>query len=45
MLDNLKIGKRLGLGFGVALVMILILNLVSIKNLGSLNDGVNDSGT
>jgi methyl-accepting chemotaxis protein len=42
MLNNLKIGKKLGLGFGVAVIVIVILNIISLTNLAKLDNGVND---
>ncbi|MBW7841515.1 MAG: methyl-accepting chemotaxis protein [Ignavibacterium sp.] len=38
MLNNMKIGVRLALGFGIAALVILILNVLSIVNLNALND-------
>lgn len=38
MLNNMKIGLRLALGFGIAALVILILNVLSIVNLNALND-------
>ncbi|HMN16881.1 MAG TPA: methyl-accepting chemotaxis protein [Ignavibacteriaceae bacterium] len=38
MLNNMKIGLRLALGFGITALVILILNVLSIVNLNALND-------
>ncbi|KAB2852313.1 MAG: methyl-accepting chemotaxis protein [Ignavibacterium sp.] len=38
MLNNMKIGVRLALGFRIAALVILILNVLSIVNLNALND-------
>ena len=42
MLDNLKVGTRLALGFGVALFTIIVLNVISLTNLGSLDESIED---
>ncbi|MBK7500154.1 MAG: MCP four helix bundle domain-containing protein [Ignavibacteriales bacterium] len=42
MLNNLKIGTKLAVGFGVALFTILILNVISLTNLGSMDDSIED---
>jgi methyl-accepting chemotaxis protein len=42
MLNNLKIGTKLAVGFGVALFTILLLNVISLTNLSSLDDGITD---
>ncbi|HEY4373243.1 MAG TPA: MCP four helix bundle domain-containing protein, partial [Burkholderiales bacterium] len=38
MFKNLKVGTRLGLGFGLLVVLMLILTLISIVQLGAVND-------
>ena len=42
MLNNLKIGTKLAVGFGVALVTILILNVISLTNLGTMDSSIED---
>ncbi|MBK7229922.1 MAG: MCP four helix bundle domain-containing protein [Ignavibacteriales bacterium] len=42
MLNNLKVGTRLALGFGVALFTIIVLNVISLTNLGSLDESIED---
>jgi len=42
MLNNLKIGTKLAVGFGIALLTILILNVISLTNLSSMNINMND---
>jgi len=41
MFKNMKIGMRLGLGFGVVLVLLGIIILTSIKELASVNEITN----
>jgi methyl-accepting chemotaxis protein len=43
--SNLKIGKKLGLGFGFMLVLIAILGAFSLNELSKLNDSALDIGT
>ncbi|MEI7612422.1 MAG: MCP four helix bundle domain-containing protein, partial [Betaproteobacteria bacterium] len=38
MFKNLKIGVRLGIGFGIVLLLLIIISGVSIERLGKLND-------
>ena len=42
MLNNMKIGTRLLAGFGVAVFIIVVLNIISISNLGALDNDIND---
>lgn len=42
MLNNMKIGTRLLVGFGVAVIIILLLNIISITNLDTLDNSVKD---
>ncbi len=41
MYKNLKIGTRLGLGFGIAIVLMGIISLLAIVRLGNIGDSVN----
>lgn len=38
MFKNMKIGVRLGLGFGVVLMLLLIISALSFFRVGGLND-------
>jgi CHASE3 domain sensor protein len=40
MLNSLKIGTKLAVGFGVAIAMILLLNVVSLTNISSMDDNM-----
>jgi len=40
MLNNLKIGTKLILGFGIALFAMLVLNIISIANLNSMDESM-----
>src|SRR5574343_1024051 len=42
MFKNLKIGIRLGLGFGLVLVLLTVISVMSYTRLGTLNESVND---
>ena len=42
MLHKLKIQSRLSIGFGVAILMIIILNIISLTNLSSFDSGITD---
>ncbi len=42
MLDNLKTGLRLSLGFGVAVVLLIILAIISMINIDSLSSDTDD---
>jgi methyl-accepting chemotaxis protein len=42
MFNNLRIGVRLGIGFGSALLVMAFIALLSIARLGEMNDKVND---
>lgn len=42
MLNNLKIGKKLALGFGIAVFLLLLLSVISITNLSSMNKNMDD---
>jgi len=42
MLNNLKIGTKLAVGFGVALFTILILNVISLTNISSMDNNMKD---
>lgn len=39
--SNLKVGARLGLGFGLVLLLLAILTMVGLSRLSSLNDDIN----
>src|SRR5450631_3640370 len=39
-MKNLKIGVRLGLGFGAIVVFMLGLSIISVSRLGAFNDGM-----
>ena len=41
MYKNLKIGTRLGLGFGIAIVLMGVISLLAIVRLGNIGDSVN----
>lgn len=40
MLANIKIGKRMALGFGLILLLLVILGLMGINGMGKINDGL-----
>ncbi|MET3131607.1 methyl-accepting chemotaxis protein [Oxalobacteraceae bacterium GrIS 1.11] len=40
MLKSMKVGTRLGLGFGAVVLLLLAMSLVSVLRLASLNDGI-----
>jgi methyl-accepting chemotaxis protein len=40
MLANMKVATRLGLGFGVVIILLLVLSVVSLMRLAVLNDGI-----
>ncbi|MCW2313956.1 methyl-accepting chemotaxis protein [Rhodoferax antarcticus] len=40
MLNNLKIGVRLGIGFAISLIMLITISVVSYTRLGTLNDSI-----
>ena len=40
MFKNLKIGLRLGLGFGLVLLLLAIISVFSVSRLSQLNDGI-----
>ena len=40
MLNNLKIGTKLAVGFGVAVVLLLLLSIVSITNINSMDSNM-----
>ena len=40
MLQNMKIGARLGLGFGLVLLLMVILGGMGINGMGSINQGL-----
>lgn len=40
MLNNMKIGVRLGLGFGLILVLMVILGVVGLNGMGKINKGL-----
>jgi len=42
MFKNMKIGVRLGLGFGVVLMLLLIISALSFFRVGGLNDEIGD---
>ena len=42
MFKNMKIGKRLGLGFALVLILLAIASFVGINRMSGLNDAVND---
>jgi len=41
MLDNLKLGTRLSLGFGISAALLLLLSIVSLTNITSMDDNMN----
>jgi methyl-accepting chemotaxis protein len=45
MLSNMKIGTRLGLGFGIMVVMLIIVSLLAILGTRSLDNSVTDIAT
>ena len=42
MLNNLKIGIRLGIGFAVTLILLIVIATVSYTRLTALNSAVDD---
>uniref|UniRef100_Q47GY2 Histidine kinase, HAMP region:Bacterial chemotaxis sensory transducer n=1 Tax=Dechloromonas aromatica (strain RCB) TaxID=159087 RepID=Q47GY2_DECAR len=42
MFKNLKIGTRLGLGFGFVLILLTAISVISYTRLGTLNESIND---
>ncbi len=42
MFKNLKIGTRLGLGFGFVLILLVVIAGLSIQRVGDLNDDIHD---
>jgi PAS domain S-box-containing protein len=42
VLNNLKVGRRLALGFGVAVTLLLLLALLSIVNISSMDSDLNN---
>lgn len=40
MLNNMKIGSRLGLGFGLILLLLVVLGLMGINGMGKINAGL-----
>lgn len=38
MLKNFKIGKRMGLGFGVVLALMLVIVVLAIPDMGVIHD-------
>jgi len=42
MFKNMKIGVRLGLGFGLVLVLLAVIAFIGITRLSSINDSIND---
>jgi len=45
MLKNMKIGSRLGFGFGVIMALLLIVGVFSIKEINDMNDNINKMAT
>ena len=42
MFKNMKIGVRLGLGFGIVLILLAVIAFIGITRLGSINEGITD---
>ena len=42
MFKNMKIGMRLGLGFGIVLILLAVIAFIGITRLGSINEGLSD---
>ena len=42
MLNNLKIGVRLGIGFAITLVLLIVIAVIGVNRIASLNAEVDD---
>ena len=40
MINNMKIGIRLGLGFGLVMVLLIVLGMVGLKGMGKIDQGL-----